>query len=451
MILNIAIGLMGLGIVVFVHEFGHLIAAKLVGIDVEVFSLGWGRRLAGFSYKGTEYQISVFPVGGFCKMRGEESLRTAWQEQAEEIPREPGSFFGASPLGRIFVAIAGPTVNLLFAVVAFSIMWGIGFSIETFPNRIVLASEYSEGTFPANQAGLESGDVILSIDGEQMRSFRDIQQTVARAPEEPLEVTLRRDGREQTVTLEPRLNSQTGAGQIGVYPWVEPVVGRVEEGSSADAAGLQAGDRIVSVDGQQVEHTLAFQEAIGDNARPAEVTVLRNGSRVETTIVPGTDPESGRPDIGIAFEPVVIESPEYGPFEAIGRGVTETVDTLVLSVRSIGLLFRGVDVTQAVAGPLRITYIVGEVATSGLAMGLGEAVRSFFSFLSVLSIALFIMNLLPIPVLDGGQILLYAIEGISRRPLKPKVVYRYQMVGTVIILALIALALLGDVMFLAQR
>ncbi len=451
MILNIAIGLVGLGIVVFVHELGHLIAAKLVGIDVEVFSLGWGRRLAGFSYKGTEYQISVFPIGGFCKMRGEESLRTAWQEEAEEIPREPGSFFGASPLQRIFVAIAGPTVNLLFAVVAFAIMWGIGFSIETFPNRIILASDYSEGTFPAEEAGLESGDVIVEIDGRPISSFRDIQQTVARAPEEQLSVTLRRNGREQTVTLEPRLNAQTGAGQIGVYPWIDPVVGRVEEGSSGDAAGLQAGDRILSVNGQEVEHALAFREAIGDSARPAELTVSRNGSRLETTIVPGTDPETGQPDIGIAFEPVVVESPNYGPIQAVGRGVKETVDTVVLSVRSISLLFRGVDVTQAVAGPLRITYIVGEVATSGLATGLGEAVRSFFSFLSVLSVALFIMNLLPIPVLDGGQILLYTIEGMSGRPLKPKIVYRYQMVGTVIVLALIVLALLGDVMFLAGR
>lgn len=451
MILNIAIGLAGLGIVVFVHELGHLIAAKLVGIDVEVFSLGWGRRLAGFTFKGTEYQVSVFPIGGFCKMRGEESLRTAWQEEADRIPREPGSFFGASPLQRIFVAISGPAVNLLFAVVAFAIMWGFGFSFETFPNRIVLASEYSDETFPSDEAGLQTGDVIVRIDDQSIVSFRDIQQTVARKPEERLTVTVRRDGRELTVTLEPRLNPQTGAGQIGVYPWVEPVVGSVEEASSGDAAGLRPGDRILSVNGEEVEHSLAFMEAVGDSARPVDVTVSREGRRIETTIVPGVDPESGRPDIGIAFAPMVIDTPDYGFVQAIGRGINETVDTLVLSVRSIGLLFRGVDVTQAVAGPLRITYIVGEVATSGMATGLGEAVRSFFSFLSVLSVALFIMNLLPIPVLDGGQILLYAIEGISRRPLKPKIVYRYQMVGTIIVFTLIAFALLGDVLFLAQR
>ncbi|MFP4431411.1 MAG: RIP metalloprotease RseP [Spirochaetaceae bacterium] len=451
MILNIVIGLAGLGIVVFVHELGHLIAAKLVGIDVEVFSLGWGRRLAGFSYKGTEYQVSVFPIGGFCKMRGEESLRTAWQEEAEEIPREPGSFFGASPLQRIFVAIAGPAVNLLFAVVAFAIMWGLGFSIETFPNRIVLASEYSEGPFPADDAGLRSGDVIVEIDNEEIVSFRDIQQTVARAPDEQLNLTVRRDGRELTATLEPKLNPQTGAGQIGVYPWVEPVVGHVEESSSADAAGLRPGDRILSVNGREIRHSLAFMEFVGDTSDPVNVTVSRDGTRVETTLVPGVDPESGLPDVGIAFAPMVIETPDYGPLQAVGRGISETVDTLVLSVRSIGLLFRGVDVTQAVAGPLRITYIVGEVATSGLETGLGEAVRSFFSFLSVLSVALFIMNLLPIPVLDGGQILLYTIEGIGGRPLRPKIVYRYQMVGTVIVLALIVLAFLGDVLFLAQR
>ncbi len=451
MIINIAIGLFGLGIVVFVHEFGHLLAAKLVGIDVEVFSLGWGRRLAGFTRNGTEYQISVFPIGGFCKMRGEESLRLAWQEDAAEIPQEPGTFFGATPWQRIIVAIAGPTVNVIFAMVVFAIMWGIGFSIETFPNRIVLASTYSEEAFPADDAGLESGDVITRIGDDEINNFRDIQQAVAQAPQERLEVEVLRDGRRVGLSMEPRLDRQTGAGQIGVYPWVEPIVDTITEGGSAEIAGIRPGDRIESVDDEEIRHTLDFVEAVGESARPVELTLRRDRARIETTLVPGADPETGRPDVGLAFERLTVRTPDYGFFGAIGRGVSETIDTLVLSIRSIGLLFRGVDVTQAVAGPLRITYIVGEVATSGLSTGVGEAVRSFFSFLSVLSVALFIMNLLPIPVLDGGQILLYTIEGISRRPLKPKLVYRYQMVGTVIIFGLIILALLGDVLFLAQR
>ena len=260
-----------------------------------------------------------------------------------------------------------------------------------------------------------------------------------------------RDQRRISLTLEPSLNRQTGAGQIGVYPWIEPVVGSIAEGSSADIAGLRPGDRIVFANRREIRHHLDFFEAVGERADPVELAVLREGATVAATIVPGSDPETGQPDVGLAFEPLIVETPKYGPLQAIGRGASETVDTLVLSIRSIGLLFRGVDVTQAVAGPLRITYIVGEVATSSFAAGLGEALRSFFSFLSVLSVALFIMNLLPIPVLDGGQILLFTIEGVSRRFLKPKLVYRYQMVGTVIIFALIAFALFGDVLFLARR
>lgn len=449
MVLNIVIGLFGLGIVVFVHEAGHLIVAKAVGIDVEAFSLGWGRKLVGFEYKGTEYRISVFPIGGYCKMRGDEALQQAYQNGDRHIAKDPGSFFSARPLHRIFVAFAGPAVNLLFSIVVLGIVWWIGFSVQTFDNRVVLASEYNSGQGPdaAAEAGIETGDVIRSIDGTEIRSFRDIRQEVAGSARQELGFVVERDGRALEVSVTPDLDPNSGAGQIGVYPWIEPLVGTVQPDTPAAAAGMREGDRVVQANGRDIPHSIALGQALAANEGEEELVLAREGTR-RTVTIPDV---AGLGELGISFEPMTVRTPELGPFGALARGAAETWETLTVTVRGIGLLFSGVDVTQAVAGPIRITYFVGEVATQGLSSGIGGGLRAFFSFLSLLSVALFFMNLLPIPVLDGGQILLYTVEGLSRRELHPKVVYGYQVVGMVMVFMLLFFALFNDILFLSSR
>jgi len=449
MLLNIVIGLFGLGIVVFVHEAGHLIVAKLVGIDVEAFSLGWGRKLVGVSYKGTEYRISVFPIGGYCKMRGDEALQHAYQHGERTIPKEPGSFFAARPINRILVAFAGPAVNLLFSIVVLGIMWWIGFSVDTFGNRIVLASEYNAGQGPdaAAEAGLETGDVIRAINGTEVRSFRDIRQEVASAARRDLSFEVERGAQTRQYTVTPELDPSTGAGQIGVYPWIDPVVDAVQPESPAAAAGVRPGDRIVEANGQEIPYHLALGQALSENEGEEELVLAREGTRRTVTV----SDVAVLGELGIAFAPITVDTPELGPFGAIARGASETWETLTVTVRGIGMLFSGVDVTQAVAGPIRITYFVGEVATQGLSSGIGGGLRAFFSFLSLLSVALFFMNLLPIPVLDGGQILLYTVEGLSRRELHPKLVYGYQMVGMILVFMLLFFAVFNDILFLSGR
>ena len=467
LIVNILIGLVGLGIVVFVHEAGHLIAAKLTGIEVEAFSIGWGRRLVGFTYKGTEYRISIFPLGGFCRMKGEDALQRAWQEGRPEVPREEGSFFAARPWQRVVVAFAGPAVNVLFAIVVLAILWGIGFDTRTFDNRIVLSSEYSRVNLeentpnPADQAGLESGDEIIRIDGTEIRTFRDLQEQIARSPQEELSMVVNRGGRQLQLTIQPRLNTDTGAGQIGVHPWVTPRIASVQEGSPAAQAGLQPGDRIVAVNGREVPHSIALYQtlqsvvendsAASDGATESvELSYTRDGMSRSTDLRPSRD-ENGAARLGVAFEAVTVSTPDLNAFQAIGRGAAETWETFALTVKSLGLLFRGVDLTQAVAGPLRITYFVGEVATQGFEGGIASGFRALFNFLSLLSVAVFFMNLLPIPILDGGQIVLYAIEGIFRVRLNPKVVYRYQAVGMFLIFSLIIFAFFNDILFLVRQ
>ena len=452
MFVNIIIGLLGLGIVVFVHEAGHLLAAKAVGIDVETFSIGWGRRVAGFRHKGTEYQISVFPFGGFCKMKGEALLQRAWAEGTDRIPHEKGAFFSARPWQRILVAAAGPLVNLLFAIMVLTVIWGVGFTVQTFENRIVLAADYSEDArrMPAAEAGLQSGDRIVAIDSEETLSFRQIQERVARSAGRELTFTIERDGSRFERRITPALDRDTGAGLIGIYPWVDPVVAAVGDGSPADIAGLQPGDRIVAAAEMPIENSIHFMQIMQSTGRAVAVEVERNASAVHTQLIPGSR-EDGSLYLGLTFRAVEMPSPSLSPVEAVARGTRETFATLGLTIRSIALLFQGVDLTQAVAGPIRITYFVGEVATAGLTSGVADGLRAFFNFLSLVSIALFFMNLLPIPVLDGGQIVLYAVEGLSRRPLHPRVVYRYQMIGTAIVLALIAFAFFSDILFLTGR
>ncbi len=454
---NILIGLVGLGFVVFIHELGHLVAAKLVGIEVEAFSLGWGRKLIGVTWRGTEYRISIFPVGGYCKMKGERSYAQALDENRSEIPKESGSFFTAEPWKRIVALVAGPLANILLAVLILTVVWLVGFSTETYQNRIILASEYATGGIaepnPADVAGLKTGDIILSMGSREVRGYTDIQQIVAQNALTEMAVVVSRNGVNYQLSLTPALQTDSGAGYIGVYPWVDTVVDKVEEGSPAAAGGIAAGDRIVSVSGTLVYHTLDIGTVLSTESLPLTVEVLRKG-RTMQLVIPEPESSDG-PEIGIvlgiAFETVLILSPDLNLFQAIRTGATESMKILAVSIRGLRLLFKGVEITSAVAGPIRISYLIGDVATSSFAIGFGAGVRAVSNFLALLSVILFFMNLLPIPVLDGGQIVLAGIEWIWGKSPHPKTVYRYQLVGSVVIFALLVVALFGDILFLAGR
>lgn len=455
MIVNILIGLVGLGFVVFVHELGHMLAAKAVGIEVEAFSIGWGRKLVGYTWRGTEYRVSVFPVGGYCKMKGEHSYAEAVENNDDTIPHEAGGFFAAAPWRRIATLLAGPIANVILAVLILSIVWWIGFSIQTYENRIVLAADYganaatseADGESPAEAAGLRTGDTITSIDGQPVRSYSDLQQIVGQNALNELTFTVVRDGRTRDVAVTPELQTETGAGYIGVYPWVEPVIGEVVDGSAAAEAGFQAGDRVVSINGAEVPHVWEFRQRLMESDGQADVVVSRDGTRIPLAV----EPDIAALDEGMSFRPLTMPTPDYNVFEAIGRGAAESVRILTASVRSLRLLFLGVNLTDAVAGPVRISYFIGDVATSGFEIGFGAGLRSLFNFLALLSVVLFFMNLLPIPVLDGGQIVLALVEWIRGKSPRPRTIYRYQLAGTVIVFGLLFFALFGDVLFLAGR
>lgn len=452
----IFLGLIGLGVVVFVHELGHFLAARAVGVQVEAFSLGWGPKLAGFTRGGTEYRMSVFPIGGYCRMKGEESFKAALERGDQDMPREPGSFYGVSPWRRIVIALAGPFSNLLFAFIVAVLIALAGYDIHTSGNRVILAADYPlfgnlVSDLPAEKAGIQTGDRIVAINGVPTELYSQIQDAIFRSAERPLTLTIARDSHTLQIPIVPALDRETGAGRVGLYAWVDTVVDRVRPGGSAYVAGLEAGDRILSVNGVPVEHDVAFQKALVNKPRVLGLNIERDGKNLDIEIIPTWD-KDGIPDIGLSFRSMTYRVKAEGLFDAFASGWKDTAKTLSGTLAGLGSLFRGnVKVMNAVSGPARITYIVGTVWREGFQDGIANGISQLFNILSLLSIGLFVMNLLPIPLLDGGQVLLFITEGIRRRPLKLKTVYRYQVVGMAIVLAIFLLTTVADLSFFSGR
>jgi regulator of sigma E protease len=338
----------------------------------------------------------------------------------------------------------------------FIIVAAAGYTVRTTPSRVVLASEYSldgspsPANLPADRAGLKSGDRIVSADGKPIADYSDVQEIIALNADRPIALGVDRDGREIPLTVTPAMDRESGAGRIGVYSWIDPVVETVAPGSAAAIAGIEAGDRILSFDGRPVEHAIAFLARLASQPERARLLVDRRGAQVEADLVLSWD-ASGGSNLGIGFAtiPKTIKSPNAAA--AIRDGLAETWKTFSLSVKSLELLFRGVDLFKAVSGPARITYMVGKSASEGMQAGASGGIALPFNFLAFLSIGLFIMNLLPIPALDGGIVAMAVAEILRRRPLKPLTVYRYQFVGVAMILAIFVFATVGDVLFFAAH
>ncbi|MDR2618355.1 MAG: RIP metalloprotease RseP [Treponema sp.] len=451
LLVKILLGLAGLGVVVFVHELGHFIAARLMGIDVEAFSIGWGKPLIKKKIGDVEYRLGMFPLGGYCKMKGENEFQEAWENRQNAAPRTPGTFLGTSPLKRIVVSFMGPFFNLVFAVLTFSVIWGIGFEVNTLENRIVLLSDISPGSInPADEAGMKTGDRILEIHGRKTENYHDIQAGIAVSPDENLPIKIERDGQILNLTIRPSLEKSTGAGRIGVYNWTSPIVAKAAEGSPAEAAGLKSGDKILRINGEEFRYTVALIPILEKQPQALKLDIERSGRIIETELVLSYT-ENGPEDPGIAWETISYRTPRLNPFAALAKGMSETWRTFTVSLRSLALLFKGIDLTQAVSGPVRITYMVGDVAAEGFGQSFGAGISSMANFLALISIALCIMNLLPLPILDGGMILLFAVEAIRRKPLHPRAVYVFQTIGVALIFGLMIFAVVGDILFLSRR
>ncbi|MDR2478604.1 MAG: RIP metalloprotease RseP [Treponema sp.] len=449
-VIKIILGLFGLGVVVFVHELGHFLMARLAGIDVEAFSIGWGRPILKKKIGAVEYRLGIFPLGGYCKMRGENEFQEAWEKRRDGAAPVKGTFFGAPPLGRILVALGGPLFNLIFAVLVLSVIWGAGFEMNTLGTRIVLASEVNpELTFPADEAGFKTGDTIIEINGEKTAWYHEVLEKIATSPEKLLDVTVEREGAIVNLQIRPELDKTSGAGKIGVIFWNDPVIEKIEASSPAYIAGLLAGDRITTINGMEVRNSSDFLKTMKEKPLTLSVDYERGGTVGHTEIIPLYS-DSGESKLGIVWASVRYRTPVLSLPAAIAKGARESWKTLAVSVQSLRLLFKGIDLTRAVSGPVRITYMLGDVATESFGQGIGAGLRSMTDFLALISIALCVMNLLPLPILDGGMILLCLVELIRRRPLNPRAITIFQTAGAVLIFGLMIFALFGDILYLVR-
>jgi len=450
MILTILLGLFGLGIIIIVHEFGHFIAANLSGIEVETFSVGFGKKVFGFKKKKTLYQVSLIPFGGYCKLKGDDMLRLAVQEDLTQIPDEQGSFFTVPPLKRVAVAVAGPLANLIFAFLVLTIVWWSGFYIYSSPNKIVLASDYSLDTFksepPATKAGLKTGDIIMGVNGNVVRNFQDLLEMISVNAGEKLSLSVKRSSKIIHIFLTPALDVNTGAGRIGVYSWIDPVVWKVDKNSPAQIAGLKPGDIITVVDDSTVNNVLDISRVLQEKPSMINITVLRKNTKINTTLIPFYD-EKGIPKLGISFKEAKYRLGGLGFIDGVKKGYKETIGTIGMTLKGIALLFRGINMHNAVAGPLRIGYYIGNATSSGFSLGLRTGIISFSRLLALLSIVLFIMNLLPLPAFDGGQTVLFLTEFITGRRVGPKLIYRIQVFGFSLMILLAIIITFSDVLF----
>jgi len=455
--IDIVLGVIGLGIVILVHEFGHFFAARAAGVEVEAFSIGWGPRIAGFSRGGTEWRISAFPIGGFCKMKGEEAFRKALEDDASELPREKGSYYGVAPWRRMLISFAGPFANVALAFLVFSLSSTIGYDSPTFPNRIVLLSEYDLGgprlsEYPADKAGLVSGDRIVAADGKPIADFSDLLEKITLSADKPVHLRIDRDGRPYDKTVTPIMDKSTGGGFIGVSYWADPIVGTVASGSAAQIAGIEPGDRLVSIDGKKVQHAIAAFSIL-NSAKPerAEFGIERGGKIAEFGVVLNWSTQ-GKSNLGIGFETQTHRVRAASSLEgAVAAGAAETWSTFQATLIGLESLFRGVNPLKAISGPIRLTYMVGQSASEGIQASASGGLAIPLKFVALLSIGLFIMNLLPIPALDGGQIVMFVVEAARKRALRPITIYRYQFIGATFILAIFVMATVGDLLFFAAR
>jgi len=437
-----------LGVLIFIHELGHFLVAKAMGVGVERFSLGFGPRILSFRGGETEYCISVVPLGGYVKMTGEEAHgEDAIHPTTDGAPPDPAKSFAAKPLwSRALIVFAGPGMNFVLAAAIFAIMF-VAVGVPIIDPTIGRMTPDSA----AAQAGLRLRDQVVAIDGRPVGDWREIEEAVAKAGGRALAFTIMRDGSRQDVTVTPRqvsvknpFNETVEVWSIGARSYTAPVIGEVLPGRPAAAAGLQSRDRIVTLNAQPIETWEELAEGISTRADQAlTLGIERAGARTDISVTPksevdrdalGNEVPVGR--IGIA--PAISESyKRYGPATAIQRGFVHTWDVTVITAVSMWKLVTGKIPASNLGGPIQIGIVVGQAAQQGLAR--------YAELVAAISINLAILNLLPVPMLDGGHLLFFGIEAVLGRPLSVRKREIAQQVGLALLLLLMGFALYNDV------
>jgi len=411
-----------LGFLIFAHEAGHFFVAKLFRVRVLVFSFGFGKRLFGFRRRDTDYRVSLIPLGGYVRMAGD--------TPEENQTGDPNEFLSRPKWQRFLILLAGPGMNLLIAILFVAGMNMVG--QETMIIRPIIGSVVAGK--PAQRAGFQPGDVINRVDGEVISGWDDLKFAITTHAGTPVKIEFTRNGKPMQAMLTPEkeMTDYGIAGRAGIGPYIDTTLGKPRAGSPAEKAGLRAGDKIIGINGQPVAQ-LTDLDAVLEKAKnaPLPLMVERRAARIALLLPAGDPKDLGR---GI-MPPYEVRKLSLGP--ALRESVLQNWKMLRYAAATMARMFRAEGSMKELSGPLSIARISGEMLRRGWFETIG--------LMAAISLQLGVVNLLPIPVLDGGHIFILLIEGLVRRDLSIRVKERIQTLGFAVLAAIMLVVLYNDV------
>jgi regulator of sigma E protease len=414
-----------LGVLVFVHELGHFLVARWLGVRVITFSIGFGPKLFSFRRGDTEYAISILPLGGYVKMAGEN-------------PDDPQTgagdeFLSRGKWDRFRILVAGPTMNILLSV---GLMWVVlsqGAQVPIFLDDPVDVGVVEKGS-QAERGGIKPGDRITKVGSMSVATWEQFYMAIGGRAERDVPIVLLREGRETVVRVTPDAKTKMRIGDIGVLPNVHPSIRSVTGNSPAEKAGFKPEDIVLALNGEPI--TFSEQLTLGIRKfpeQPITLRVRRAGAELDITVTPRREGSVGVIGIGIV-NPFKLMQP--GPLEALKLSVVRNVEFGGQIVQVLGGLFTRETSPRQLMGPVAIAQMSGDYAAAGW--------LALFAFMASLSLNLGLLNLLPIPVLDGGHIFIMAVEGLVRRDFSFKVKERLLMAGFVMLMMLMVTVVFND-------
>ena len=458
-----------ISIVVVIHELGHYWAGRFCGVHAEAFSMGFGPTLFSWRDKrGTVWRVAALPLGGYVKFLGDAGAASEpdadkLAQLREQMGEAADRCYHFKPIWqRAFITAAGPIANFILAITIFA---ALSLTLGNRELQPVVGAVVAES--PADSAGMQVGDRVVAIDGRDVRAFNDIMRIVISSGTSELTVDIERDGAVIPLrmvaarnTVEDEFGGSRRLPQLGIQAFSEPVVGGVEDASPAALAGLVAGDRIISVDGQAVVSFQQFSQRVAAAERALDISVERQGQAVSIVVEPRATPDGGGnvspayARLGLVSAGRLIEYRRYNPIEAVGYGIGQTGAVVSTTVDYVTNIVTGRASPELLNGPLGIATAAGQVAQRSIEghSSAFDAARALLvnliNLAGVLSVGLGLVNLLPIPILDGGHLVYYGYEAVARRPLSMKAQALGFRVGLVFVLGLMLVATWNDLNYL---